>query len=254
MYNSAPLPPATALRIQTYEGPDGSSWSKNIGYKVLFKHYSKQVLAHKPEEIDDNDMNRLFNAWVKINSWTQEPLCERSFRRAAVLALSKAFEISEVNKKEKQLRQEDEGLEDGDRERLIISGLLGEDKENEWYQLTNTKESASKIQDTRAEEAEMKEAKRHRAEGIMRQIITKTDLGRATKATVTTSSEVVPSRPETSKDPILAKQDNWEPSQQAAVEQKRNSKQSPRKESVPVANVTLTLPERIRSEPSAAPP
>ena len=195
------------------------------------EHYSKEVLAHKPKEVDTNDMTRIFNAWVKINSWTPEEFNETCVRRAAIMTLSKSFEISELRKKEKQLREEDEKLDlEAERERLIIGGLLGGDKGNEWYRLTETtKPSVGKIRDIRMEEDKRKETERLRVlkETITMEVLTKQrapeDKGHVIEETATSSGEIVV---EARKESMAAKQDNSAITQFMTAEQNKFSELS----------------------------
>jgi len=69
-YKFAPPPQASSLRVQSYKSTQLYSTT------ALLEHYSKEVLALKPKEMDEHDMNRLFNAWVQINSWSPEEFSE----------------------------------------------------------------------------------------------------------------------------------------------------------------------------------
>lgn len=270
-YKFAPQPQASSLRVQSYKSTQLYSTT------ALLQHYSKEVLALKPKEVDEHDMNRLFNAWVQINSWSPEEFSENSVRRAAVMALGKASEIAEVRRKEKLLREEDERLDlENERERLIISGLLKGNKENQWYQLTSRK-------DFREDEMGMKETERV---AVLKETSTKVS-GKervienkgGVDETVTTAT----SQRETSKEADAAKQDDSklypvteavnkllsrndktasqqsdqdikDTTKESEAEQKPNIKQPPIEEPITVANVAVTLSERIPSRQNAHPP
>jgi len=197
------------------------------------------------------------------------------------MALGKAGEIAEVRRKEKLLREEDERLDlENERERLIISGLLEGNKENQWYPLTSRK-------DFREDEMGIKETERvtvlketsTKVSGKERAIENKGGVDE----TVTTTSETPTSQPETSREADVAKQDDSKldpateainkllsrndktASQQSGqdikdttketeAEQKPNIKQPPIEEPITVANVAVTLSERIPSQQNAHPP
>jgi hypothetical protein len=136
------------LRIPWINSPDVPT------SKDLIAYYSTQVRKHRPIGIDEKELKGLWEAWLKIQKWTNEEMTETAVRRCARMTLAKAAEIVEVRKEEREKRaEEDKAVKD--KEKSVLDAVLG-GKDKIWYPLTQT---PTKTEENISEESDEKKVK-----------------------------------------------------------------------------------------------
>lgn len=104
--------------------------------EALMEHYTKQIDTHKPPEISQNDIERIWQSWLGHMTPSGQGLDEAVIRRAAQMTLGVAAKISRLRKEAKE-RDDEVDAWMKERERNVIMGKL--ETKGTWYPLTETK-------------------------------------------------------------------------------------------------------------------
>jgi hypothetical protein len=113
-------------------------------------HYKKELYLHKPDKVDSSELARLYSAWLRIQSWSDDT-SEESVRLAAQMVLTKAHEHISRQKELNEWQNERIAAEKME-EQTVFEDVLGGNGRLS-YPLTAKFGSSSQAEEGRAVES-----------------------------------------------------------------------------------------------------